>query len=696
VSEIREVSEHFILSHASREIGEDVVHRNSHTADARLTASLAGLNRDDSFVRHQSILAEVAMMGALTGDGMSRAVPRRHSSCPLPAKEMTERIEEPDPYPPIAGYALIGDTRSAALVSSRGSIDWLCWPRFDADSVFARMLDWQRGGFFAIQPAVAFTTTRRYLNATNVLETTFTCDSGAVRLLDLMPVMSEEEKARHLSPFRQLLRRVEGLQGEVPLVATYVPRPGYGRGLPRLSKRGDCVHFADGADVVQLRSDVPFEILGNEAVARVTLAEGERRDFAMSFDSHTPSVLPHVGDEATAEIDRTIAFWREWSAQLTYDGPYREAVLRSVLVLKLLTYAPSGAVVAAPTTSLPEAIGGVRNWDYRYCWLRDASFTVSALYNTGFAVEGDAFVNWLLYATQLTHPRLQILYDVYGEARLPERTLPHLEGYSGSAPVRIGNDAHSQFQLDVYGEVLGAVEEHVNRGATLERDVQRLMIRLADVVATRWREPDSGIWEKRSDRVQHTHAKIMAWSALDCAERLAKKGHLNDGVERWGAEKREIERMVLERGFHRGLNSFVSILDGDQLDASVLYAVRVGFIDPADPRMLGTIDAIRARLGRDDLVYRYDVETDDGLPPGEGAFLACSFWLVEALVLAGRSYEARVLFEKLLRRSNDVGLLSEECDTRTGALLGNFPQALTHISLLNAALRLDGEALSLP
>jgi GH15 family glucan-1,4-alpha-glucosidase len=611
---------------------------------------------------------------------------------PNVSKEMTEpskRIEDPKHYAPIADYALIGDTRSAALVSSGGSIDWLCWPRFDADSVFARVLDWQRGGFFAIQPAVPFTTARGYLDATNVLETTFTCGSGVVRLLDLMPVMSEEEKTRHLSPFRQLLRRVEGVRGEVPLVVTYAPRPGYGRILPQLTKRGDCVHFVDRTDVYQLRSDVPFEVSKHEAAARLTLAEGERRDFAMSFDSHTPSVLPHIGDEATAEIDRTIAFWREWSAKLTYDGPYREAVLRSVLVLKLLTYAPSGAVVAAPTTSLAEAIGGVRNWDYRYCWLRDASFTVSALYNTGFVAEGDAFVHWLLYATQLTHPHLQILYDVYGEARLPERTLAHLEGYRGSAPVRIGNDAHSQFQLDVYGEVLGAVEEHVNRGGTLQSDVQRLMVRLADVVVKRWQEPDSGIWEKRSERVQHTHAKIMAWSALDCAERLAKKGHLQDDTARWRSAKDQIARMVLERGFHRGLNSFVSVLDGDQLDASVLYAARVGFIDPADPRMLGTIDAIRARLGRDDLVYRYDVETADGLPPGEGAFLACSFWLVEALALAGRSDEGRALFEKLIARCNDAGLLSEECDTRTGALLGNFPQALTHISLLNAALCLD-------
>ncbi len=448
-------------------------------------------------------------------------------------------------YLPIADYALIGDTRSAALISSHGSIDWLCWPRFDAGSLFARILDAQGGGFFAIHPAVPYTTKRRYLDASNVLETTFTTDSGAVRLLDLMPVLREEEKARHLSPFRQLLRRVEGLGGEVPVVATYVPRPNYGRDVPRLTGSGERIHFTDGPNVYQLRSDAPLENRGDSAVAQMLLRTGERRDFALAFDSHSPSVYPNIGEEATAEIERSVAFWQEWSSQLDYNGPYREAVLRSALVLKLMTYAPSGAVVASPTTSLPEAIGGVRNWDYRYCWLRDASFTVSALYDTGFEVEGDAFVNWMLYSTQLTHPRLQVLYDVFGEARLPERTLPHLEGYRGSTPVRIGNDAHNQFQLDVYGEVLGAVEEHVNRGATLERDVQRLMVRLADVVVARWREPDSGIWEKRSGRAQHTHAKIMAWSALDCAARLARKGHLDDGAKRWDTEKREIERLVV-------------------------------------------------------------------------------------------------------------------------------------------------------
>jgi GH15 family glucan-1,4-alpha-glucosidase len=595
-------------------------------------------------------------------------------------------------YLPISSYAVIGDTRSAALISLDGSIDWLCWPRFDSESLFGRLLDADRGGFFAVRPEMPFRATRRYIDATNVLETTFTTDSGVAKLTDLMPVMSEAEKQRNLMPFRELLRRIEVVEGEVPLTVAFAPRPGYARRTAHLERRGDTLRSIDGPAIAQLRSDAAFAIDGETATARFTLHAGERRDFALAFDSHAPAILPRIGDAATQAIERTIAFWREWASTFAYEGPYRDAVLRSALALKLMSYAPSGAIIAAPTTSLPERLGGVRNWDYRYCWLRDAAFTVAALDDCGFEVEGGAFVGWLLYATRLTHPRLQILYDVFGEARIDEEVLDHLEGYGGSRPVRIGNAAGDQFQLDVYGEVLGAAEEHIERDGKLDptyagRDVQVLLCRLADEVVKRWREPDSGIWEKRADRSHHVHAKVMAWAALDCALRLAEHGVLRRGDHAlWRREREEIKELVLARGFNRSLDSFVSVLDGEELDASLLYIARVGFLPADDPRMLSTIAAIRRVLGRDDLLYRYELRTDDGLPPSEGAFLPCSFWLVEALTLAGRRDEAHAVFQKLLARANDVGLYSEEVDVESGALLGNFPQALTHVGMMNAAM----------
>ncbi len=603
-----------------------------------------------------------------------------------------------DAYPPIADYAIIGCTRSAALISRRGSIDWLCWPRFDSPPIFARLLDRQRGGFFAIHPAGEFHTTRRYVQDTNVLETTFESGSGVARLIDVMPVMREEEKKNHLAPFRQLLRRIEGVTGEMEIEVEFCPRIDWGS-QQTLHAIRDTIRCVKTPIILHLRSDIRFDLHQSDATARFTIRAGEKHDFALAYDSHDPAVMACIGDSATEEIGRTIDFWREWASHLSYQGPYRDAVVRSVLTLKLLSYAPSGAIVAAPTTSLPEKIGGVRNWAYRYCWLRAASVTVVALEDCGFGIEAGAFVDWLLYATRLTHPDLQVLYSVFGERDLPEKELD-LEGYKGSRPVRAGNNAAGQFQLDIYGEVLGAVDEHLERGSgsaelqktpnRLYRDVRTLLVRLANQVVKRWTEPDRGIWEKRSGRQQHVHAKVMAWFALDCAERLAKKGFLPaDEARKWSAVKEEIRRTVLEHGFNKGLNSFVSILDGDELDSSLLYIGRVGFLPPDDERLLGTIAAIRKHLGHDDLLYRYEMGTDDGLPPGEGAFLACSFWLVEVLTLAGERTEAQRLFEKLLARSNDLGLYSEEIDVESGELLGNFPQALTHIGLLNAALVLS-------
>ena len=587
----------------------------------------------------------------------------------------------PRDYKPIADYAVVGDTRSCALISRDGSIDWLCWPRFDSRSWFAAILDAEKGGCFSIRPSIPFRATRRYIDDTNVLETTFTTESGVAKLTDLMPVMREGERHRYLAPFRQLLRRIEVVEGQVPITVVYEPRPNYARDHPQLVVKHNAKFCVDRATVLHLHSDVTLD-------GDFTLRRGERADFALAFDDHTPAVYPALGDEATAEIERTLKFWRDWSSQLRYEGDYREAVMRSVLLLKLMTYAPSGAIVAAPTTSLPERIGGMRNWDYRYCWLRDAAFTASALYDCGFQREGDAFVGWLSYSTKLTQPHLQMLYDVVGESKIPEQELTHLDGYMHSRPVHIGNAAHDQFQLDVYAEVLGAMDEYAQRGKTLNRAERKLVRRLADMVSKRWQEPDDGIWEKRSGREQHVHGKVMAWAALDIAERLTKS-------DRWRAEKEKIRSLVLERGFNRERNAFVATLDGNELDASLLYVARVGFLDPRDPRMLSTIDAIRRELGKDDLIYRYDTRsTKDGLPAGEGAFLPCSFWLAEALALAGRADEARELFEKLLARRNDVGLLPEEIDAETGAFLGNMPQAFTHIGLLNAAICMSEQMLA--
>jgi GH15 family glucan-1,4-alpha-glucosidase len=590
-------------------------------------------------------------------------------------------MSDRDRYPPIADYAVVGCTRSIALISKRGSIDWLCWPRFDSPSIFARLLDHDEGGCFAIRPSGEFTSSRRYVDGSNVLETTFTTSAGVAKLTDLMPVMTETEKRHRLTPFRQLLRRIEVIAGEVEIEVVFTPRPDYARIEPKIARRGDMLAAQWRANVLHLRSDGELPESGRAAFL---LRAGESRFYALAYDDHTPAVFPPLGELARLQVDETIAFWRSWSSQLAYRGAYRAAVLRSALVLKLLSYAPSGAVVAAATTSLPECLGGVRNWDYRYCWLRDASFTVSAFFDCGFEREGSAFLDWLLYSTRLTHPKLQILYDVFGESRVPESELKHLAGYRGSRPVRIGNGAAQQFQLDVYGEVLGAVEEAVQRGEAINRDIARLMKRLASEVAKRWREPDDGIWEKRAGRQQHVHSKVMAWYALDCAQRL--------GAGDWTNDKNEIRDWVLAHGFDGERNSFVAVAGERELDASLLYVARVGMLSPDDPRMLGTIDAIRSELGRDELIYRYDTRAKkDGLPTGEGAFLPCSFWLVEALALAGRDDEARDTFEKLLARANDVGLYSEEIDPESGELLGNFPQALTHVSLINAALCISAE-----
>ena len=591
--------------------------------------------------------------------------------------------------PPIADYALIGDSRSAALISRGGSIEWLCWPRFDNSSVFGRILDRERGGHFTIAPADEFRTTRRYLEATNVLETTFETADGVVKLIDCMPVSREAERRGTLRPLRQILRIVEGIRGEVPMQLHFEPRPRFGTIVPTLQRVHEQVVLGDwGAKLIHLRSDLPLPLLPHRVEAAFVSRPRERHYFSLGYDEHTPAVFGNINAEADRELQTTIEFWRDWSGHLRYEGPYREAVLRSVLALKLMAYAPSGAIIAAPTTSLPEWIGGPRNWDYRYCWLRDAAFTTRALYDTGYSIEGSAFVLWLLHTTRLTRSDLQVLYDVFGESRLIERELDHLEGYRRSTPVRIGNGAHAQFQLDIYGEVLGAVERFVEEGESLASDTRQLIRRLVRTVMDRWREPDHGIWEIRSAPRQHVHGKVMAWMAMDCARRIAERVDFGISAETCARVAAEIKDVVLRDGVDGASGSLTGVLGDASLDASLLYVARSGFLEDGDPRLDATIDAIREQLGSDDLVYRYR-GIDDGVGGDEGAFLPCSFWLAEALALAGRLDEAHELFERLLHRGNDLLLFAEEVDPASGELLGNFPQALTHVGLLNAALTLE-------
>jgi GH15 family glucan-1,4-alpha-glucosidase len=427
---------------------------------------------------------------------------------------------------------------------------------------------------------------------------------------------------------------------------------------------------------------------GHDLRRRFAVRRGDSYRFALAFTRGDPGVFPGLGDLAEGEIEATLKFWRRWSTGFSYSGPYREAVLRSALALKLLAFAPSGAVIAAPTTSLPEAMGGPRNWDYRFCWLRDASFTIDVLEAVGFRAEASAFLQWILHATRLTHPALQVLYTVYGDTNTPELELSHLEGYRGSRPVRIGNGATSQFQIDLYGEVFRALDRHYWQAGGLDGDTRRLVVGAANLVAQRWREPDHGIWEERAEKRQHVHGKVMAWTALDSALRIARRAGLRAGVSGWEQAKKALESAVLAHGFNPALGSFVRAFGAADVDASLLTLPLVGFLPGDDPRMVGTVEAVRRSLAVDELVYRYR-GIDDGLWGEEGAFLACSFWLVSSLALAGRLEESHRVFERLLARQNDLGLLPEEIDPATGEFLGNFPQGLSHLALINAALTLQ-------
>ncbi|GEO16618.1 glycoside hydrolase family 15 protein [Microvirga aerophila] len=589
--------------------------------------------------------------------------------------------------PEIGDYGIIGDCRTAALVSRAGSIDWLCLPHFSGPSIFAALLDQNRGGRFVIEPTQEFQSSRRYLPETPVLETTLRTASGAVRLTDLMPI---GDVADHLAPTREILRIVEGIDGEMTVNVRFEPRPDYGRQKVRIRSRGalgwSC---AWGDELCLLSSDARLEVAPDEAaiIGQVRIRAGEHVYFSLAYTKGDIGVVAPLGEHAQARLEATVQWWRNWTCRCTYEGPYKEAVQRSAITLKLMTFALSGAVVAAPTTSLPEAIGADRNWDYRYCWLRDAALTMRAFTGLGYQDEAGSFLQWLLQATRLTWPKLQIMYDVYGRTNLVEKELAHLSGYRRSRRVRVGNGAHTQIQLDVYGEVVSAAYHFVSSGGRLQADEQKLLAGFGEMVCKHWGEPDQGIWEIRGAKRHYTFSKVMCWAALDSLIKLHEQGCVRIDLERLQLERDTIAQAIEARGFSEALDSYVAEFDGDRLDAALLLMGCLGYKDPGDAHMRATFDRIRERLGCDGLLYRYEQGTD-GMAAPEGAFGICSFWAVDNLAKRGDLTDAREAFEHILSFANDLGLYAEEIDVVTGKALGNFPQAFTHVGLINAAMAL--------
>jgi GH15 family glucan-1,4-alpha-glucosidase len=570
-----------------------------------------------------------------------------------------------------------------ALIALDGSIDWLCLPDLDSPSTFAALLDADHGGRFALAPEIEYEATRRYMPGTNVLETTFSTATGAVRVIDAMTL-----PAAGFAPYRELVRRIEGLAGRVPLSWRVEPRFQYGSVPPRIGHRGGVPIVANGRDALAVLSwDAGRPTLSDGGIGtRFEASEGTVSHVVLSAAHQEPLVFP-ARDEVEARLAATVAAWREWSSTREYEGAWPKAVLRSALALKLLVFAPSGAIAAAATTSLPEEIGGVRNWDYRYSWPRDAAFTLQALLSLGCAREAGAFFSWLLHASQLTHPQLQVLYRLNGRAEAAEKELP-FAGYRDSKPVRIGNDASGQLQLDMYGEVLSAAALFAHFAGGLDRDHSRRLADIATLVCELWRQPDAGIWEVRSAPVHFTQSKMMCAVALDRAVTLAEAGYLPDAnIARWRQESTRVRDFVESNCFSATKHSYTRAASEDALDASLLLAVLAGYDRPDAPRLVGTVDAVRDELAHGPLVHRY--LNDDGLPGSDGAFLACSFWLVEALARQGRVEEAAELMDELVALANDVGLYSEEADTATHDFLGNFPQGLSHLALINAAIAIE-------
>jgi GH15 family glucan-1,4-alpha-glucosidase len=590
---------------------------------------------------------------------------------------------------PIESYGLIGNMVTSALVGADGSIDWLCVPHFDSGACFAALLGDADNGHWQIAPAGQVTSTsRRYLDDTMILETRFETAEGAVSVTDFMPLTDNED-------YVSLVRLVRGETGRVAMRSELTLRFDYGHVVPWVRRQNYGIRAIAGPDSIQLRTPVPLVGKGFSTCGDFTVAAGETVPFLLSYGpSHRPD--PEDAD-CQKLLGETVAWWRAWSARCSYQGPWRDAVMRSLITLKSLSFQPTGGIVAAPTTSLPECLGGVRNWDYRHCWIRDATLTLLALLNAGYRDEARAWREWLLRAVAGTPTDMQIMYGLDGKRRLVELELGWLPGYENSRPVRIGNAAYRQFQLDIFGELMDVL--HVGRKHALDaydkhaldayEESWNLQCVLIDHLAKVWREPDEGLWEVRGPRRHFTHSKMMAWVAADRAVKAMEKFALKGPLDRYRQLRSDIHDDVCRHGFDEEKNSFVHYYGAKTLDAALLLMPETGFLPPDDPRVLGTIAAIERELTVDGLLLRYDTgEPIDGLPAGEGGFLACSFWLADAMAMTGRLDEARSLFERLLGLRNDLGLLAEEYDPHLKRQLGNFPQAFSHIALVNTAINL--------
>jgi GH15 family glucan-1,4-alpha-glucosidase len=584
-------------------------------------------------------------------------------------------------HAPIENYAVIGDCQTASLVCLDGSIDWLCWPDFSSDACFARLLGTEENGRWLLAPAAEVEkTTRKYRDHTLILETTFETADFAVMLIDFMPIRGTNS---------DIVRIVKGIRGSAPMKMEMSLRFNYGATVPWVTRRQGGIRAIAGPDLVVLHTKAPLTGKGLTTVSEFTVNAGETVDFVMTYGPshlHAPRAI-----DVNQALEETQDFWEKWAAQNCYQGPYREAVERSLITLKALTYQPTGGIVAAVTTSLPEQLGGSRNWDYRYCWLRDATFTLLSFMFGGYFQEAKAWQQWLLRAIAGSPDQVQIMYGLAGQRFLPEREIPWLTGYENSKPVRIGNAASEQLQLDIYGEVMAAFHHALSKMGKDGEQSFSMLRAMVEHLETIWQEPDEGIWETRGGRQHFTYSKMMAWVAFDRAIKAAGMLHANAPVERWQKVRTKIHDEICSQGYNQKLGSFVQSYGSEHLDASLLLMPLTEFLPAEDPRVKGTLKAIEGNLMSGGLVLRYNTEkVSDGLPPGEGVFLACSFWMVSALKLQGRDADARKLFERVVSLANDVGLLAEEYDTSAKRLVGNFPQALSHISLVNAAVNLAG------